>query len=338
MSLFSDKLISWYEQNKRDLPWRHTNNPYHIWISEIMLQQTQAITVIPYYNRFINTVKDIKALAEIEDEKLLKLWEGLGYYQRARNLKIAAISMVELHNGEFPNQYEDIIKLKGIGDYTAGAIMSIAFNQGKSALDGNVSRVLSRYFLIDSDISKPKTKALLNSLNEKLIDYQNAHTYTQAIIELGATMCVKSNPNCVLCPVNQDCLAFKENKVNQLPVKSKLKPKVEKHFITAIIRHDDDYLVEKVTDNLLNGLYLLPQIEAESIETALDYFDSIGLQIVHAEKRDTYKHVFTHLIWHMDVYYLTATGHTNYYKVKNFEDIPMATAHKQIIVKEINNT
>ena len=335
MNHFSNKLLAWYELNKRDLPWRHTTNPYHIWVSEIMLQQTQAVTVVPYYNRFIATLKDIKALADASEETLLKLWEGLGYYSRVRNMQQAAKAIMNHHAGIFPNQYEDVIKLKGIGEYTAGAILSIAFNQRISALDGNVSRVMSRFYAIEDDIALNKTKAKLNDLNQALVDKMNPATYTQAIIELGATLCTKSKPDCENCPVNGGCMAFEKGLTSVIPFKSKLKAKKEKKFMTAImINEDGNFLVSKVTDNLLNGLYLLPQVEAESIQYAIESFESNGITVLSYDYINPYKHIFTHLLWEMDVYVLKVKGVGIYQAVGDYQTIPIATAHKQIIIKE----
>lgn len=335
MNHFSNKLLAWYELNKRDLPWRHTTNPYHIWVSEIMLQQTQAVTVVPYYNRFIATLKDIKALADASEETLLKLWEGLGYYSRVRNMQQAAKAIMNHHNGVFPNRYEDVIKLKGIGEYTAGAILSIAFNQRISALDGNVSRVMSRFYAIEDDIALNKTKAKLNDLNQALVDKMNPATYTQAIIELGATLCTKSKPDCENCPVNGGCMAFEKGLTSVIPFKSKLKAKKEKKFMTAImINEDGNFLVSKVTDNLLNGLYLLPQVEAESIQYAIESFESNGITVLSYDYINPYKHIFTHLLWEMDVYVLKVKGVGIYQAVGDYQTIPIATAHKQIIIKE----
>lgn len=335
MNHFSNKLLAWYELNKRDLPWRHTTNPYHIWVSEIMLQQTQAVTVVPYFNRFIATLKDINALADASEETLLKLWEGLGYYSRVRNMQQAAKAIMNHHNGVFPNRYEDVIKLKGIGEYTAGAILSIAFNRRISALDGNVSRVMSRFYAIEDDIALNKTKAKLNDLNQALVDKKNPATYTQAIIELGATLCTKSKPDCENCPVNIGCMAFEKGLTNVIPFKSKLKAKKEKKFMTAImINEDGNFLVSKVTDNLLNGLYLLPQVEAESIQYAIESFESNGITVLSYDYLNPYKHIFTHLLWEMDVYVLKVKGVGIYQAVGDYQTIPIATAHKQIIIKE----
>lgn len=335
MKHFSYKLLSWYDINKRDLPWRRTKDPYHIWVSEIMLQQTQAVTVIPYYLKFIDTLKDIRSLAMADEEVILKLWEGLGYYSRVRNMKTAALFILEKHGGIFPQNYEDIIKLKGIGEYTAGAIISIAFNKPKSALDGNVSRVISRLMLVEDDISSLKTKKNLNQMNENLIDKNRPGDYTQAMIELGAIQCTKKTPNCLVCPVKSYCKAYEQDKISTIPFKSKLKAKKHRQFITAIMVDEDNrYIVSKVEDNLLKGLYLLPQVEAESIQYAIDIFESEGIKVKNHTHLGSYKHVFTHLIWEMSVYLVNVSNTAVYQTIADYTLIPIATAHKHIIEKE----
>lgn len=335
MSHFSSKLIAWYEKSARDLPWRHTEDPYYIWVSEIMLQQTQAATVIPYYQRFIQTLPTIQDLAACDEALLMKLWEGLGYYSRVRNMQTTAKVIMSKHQGIFPNTYEELIQLKGIGEYTAGAILSIAFHQKRSAVDGNVLRVLSRYFAVESDIALDATKKEITALNHTLLDDEKPHLYTQAIIELGATLCTKHQPKCDICPISTHCLAKAKDLQYLLPIKAKAKTKKEYHFITFIlVDTSGKFVVEKVTDNLLKGLYLLPQVEAEDLAYALEALSADGLEVFYTQPLGHYKHVFSHLIWHMDVYYgkiQAAKAHT---LVQSFEDIAMATAHKQIILKE----
>ena len=335
MSHFSNSLIAWYEIHKRDLPWRHTENPYYIWVSEIMLQQTQAQTVIPYYHRFIETLPTLKDLAFAEEDLILKLWEGLGYYSRVRNMKKTAQYILENYNGIFPNRYEDLIKLTGIGEYTAGAILSIAYHQKWSAIDGNVSRVLARYFGFKKDITLNTSKKMLTDLNHTLLEDERPHLYTQAMIELGATLCTKHNPKCDLCPVSAMCVAKKENLQSVLPVKAKAKAKTEKHFITFILQDENNqYLVQKVEDNLLKGLYLLPQVESDGLSYAIESLMDQGIEIYYTEPLKSYKHVFTHLVWSMDVYFGKCKNSDSLTKIDHFNHIPMATAHKQIIHKE----
>ncbi|KAE8558750.1 A/G-specific adenine glycosylase, partial [Paenibacillus polymyxa] len=202
---FSFELLNWYTRNKRDLPWRRHRNPFYIWISEIMLQQTRVDTVIPYFNRFIARFPTIEALAEAPEEDVLKLWEGLGYYSRARNLQTAAKQVVELHGGQVPDDTQAVAALKGVGPYTTGAIMSIAFNRPEPAVDGNVMRVLSRYFLIEEDIMKGSTRSHMESLVRELIPEGRAADFNQALMELGALVCTPKSPHCLTCPVMEHC-------------------------------------------------------------------------------------------------------------------------------------
>jgi A/G-specific adenine glycosylase len=335
MSHFSSKLIPWYEKNARDLPWRHTEDPYFIWVSEIMLQQTQAVTVIPYYQSFIQALPTIESLAACDEALLMKLWEGLGYYSRVRNMQTTAKEIMSKHQGVFPNTYEELIRLKGIGEYTAGAILSIAFHQKRSAVDGNVLRVLSRYFAIESDIALDTTKKQITALNNTLLDDEQPHFYTQAIIELGATLCTKHQPKCDVCPVSENCLAKAKDMQHLLPIKGKSKVKKEYHFITFILENEfGEFIVEKVTENLLKGLFLLPQVEADELPYALETLSTHGYDVIYTEPLGTYKHVFTHLIWHMDVYYGKIKSFNMHTTVKSFNEVAMATAHKQIIIKE----
>jgi A/G-specific adenine glycosylase len=335
MSHFSNSLIAWYVVNPRDLPWRHTENPYHIWVSEIMLQQTQAVTVIPYYQRFIETLPTIEDLAHCEEDKLLKLWEGLGYYSRVRNMQKTAIEIMAKYSGVFPNTYDQLIQLKGIGAYTAGAILSIAFHQKFSAVDGNVMRVISRFFGIQDDITLDTTKKRINQLNESLLSDEQPHLYTQAIIELGATICTKHQPKCDVCPVRFECISRQQNLQSIIPVKAKAKAKKERHFITFILQDDQGkFVVEKVTDNLLKGLYILPQVEADGIQYAIETLESNGYRIRYTEPLGKYKHVFSHLIWYMEVYYGRIDSQPQHEVVHHFDDVPMATAHKQITNRE----
>lgn len=326
------RLFDWYQANKRDLPFRKTDNPYHIWVSEIMLQQTQAVTVIPYYQRFIEALPSIEDLANVDLDTLYKLWEGLGYYSRARNLKDAAMTIMEKHQGVLPNTYEELIKLKGIGKYTAGAILSLAFHLPYSATDGNVIRTLSRYYGIKEDTRLDKTKRIIDGLNQQNISKIDPHNYTQAMIEMGATLCTKSKPRCDICPIKDGCFAYHNDMQTSLPFTSKLKEKKEKMFITLVLYNENgELLLEKQASKLLNGLYLYPQFEAESINYVIDYYSELGMDLNIIEFIGTYQHIFTHLMWHLDVYKATINGNHHYTVVKKSEDdYPMATAHKQI--------
>jgi len=200
-------LVNWYLEEKRDLPWRKTNDPYKIWVSEVMLQQTKVETVIPYYERFIKKYPSLEALASAEEEELLKQWEGLGYYSRARNLQAGVREVVEAYNSQVPTSREEISKLKGVGPYTAGAVLSIAYGVPEHAVDGNVMRVLSRILLIEEDIAKPKTKKIFERAVMELIDKEDPSSFNQGLMELGAVICTPTKPKCLLCPVREYCTA-----------------------------------------------------------------------------------------------------------------------------------
>ena len=208
--LFSKKLKHWYSNNKRELPWRQTKDPYFIWLSEIILQQTQVNQGLPYYVKFTENFPTIYHLASADESAVLKLWQGLGYYSRARNLHATAKYVVSELDGKFPNNYKDLIKLKGIGDYTASAIASICFNEATAVVDGNVYRVLSRYFGIDTPINSSKGAKVFKQLAQELIDLKDPATFNQAIMEFGATQCKPQNPDCKICPFNASCIAFKK--------------------------------------------------------------------------------------------------------------------------------
>jgi A/G-specific adenine glycosylase len=231
---FSNTLVYWYLHNKRDLPWRNTANPYYIWLSEIILQQTRVDQGMAYYLKFVSHFSTVKDLAFASEESVLKLWQGLGYYSRARNLHFSAKYIVNELNGKFPNTYLDLLKLKGVGDYTASAIASICFNEPTAVVDGNVYRVLSRYFGIATPINSTNGIKEFKKLAQELIDTQNPGNHNQAIMEYGARMCKPQNPNCENCPLNQSCIALSLNKVKDLPVKAK-KLKVKNRYFNYLV-------------------------------------------------------------------------------------------------------
>lgn len=262
---FSNNLILWYLENKRDLPWRHTVNPYPIWLSEIILQQTRVAQGLPYYYAFITTFPTIYDLANADEEQVLKLWQGLGYYSRARNLHFAAKFIANDLKGEFPKNFEDLKKLKGVGDYTAAAIASFAYNEAVPVVDGNVFRVMSRFFGIDLDISLSTTKKEFFNRGLELIPNGKSSVYNQAIMEFGALQCVPQNPDCTICPLAKQCRAFALGKVNLFPVKTK-KLKITNRYITYLLVYDvnGNSLVQKRTaKGIWHNLYELPNIETD---------------------------------------------------------------------------
>ncbi|MCL9806081.1 A/G-specific adenine glycosylase [Flavobacterium amniphilum] len=266
---FSKTLITWYLENKRDLPWRNTTNPYHIWLSEIMLQQTRVAQGLPYFLAFTETFPTVSDLAKAEEEKVLKLWQGLGYYSRARNLHATAKHIAFNLEGNFPDNYNDLLKLKGIGEYTAAAIASFSFNEKTPVVDGNVFRVLARYLGITTDIASPKAKREFTQLAEELIDAANPALFNQAIMEFGALQCTPKNPDCNICPLNNSCYALSQKKVGDLPVKVK-KTKTRDRFLNYLFITDNNQksIANKRTGKgIWQNLYEFPLIETDNPET-----------------------------------------------------------------------
>ncbi|WP_178986653.1 A/G-specific adenine glycosylase [Winogradskyella helgolandensis] len=270
---FNSKLINWYSTQKRELPWRETRNPYYIWLSEIILQQTQVKQGLPYYDAFVTQYPTIFDLAEASETSILKLWQGLGYYSRARNLHATAKHIVKEFDGEFPDNYKDLLKLKGVGDYTASAIASIAFNEVAAVVDGNVYRVLSRYFGIDTPINSTIGIKEFKLLASTLIDHNQPATYNQAIMEFGALQCKPKNPICSVCPLQDSCVALKNQIVDVLPVKLKKTKVTVKYFnFLVFLDHHKKTLFEKRSKKgIWQHLYQFPLIESEKSLTAEEF-------------------------------------------------------------------
>ncbi|WP_313112480.1 A/G-specific adenine glycosylase [Aequorivita sediminis] len=260
---FSKRLISWYLDNKRDLPWRKTVSPYHIWLSEIMLQQTRVAQGLPYYLKFISAYPTVQDLANSPEDEVLKQWQGLGYYSRARNLHATAKMITEEMNGVFPNNYKELLKLKGVGEYTASAIASICFNEPEAVVDGNVYRVLSRVFGISTPINKGAGQKEFKNLAQQLIDTKQPGTFNQAIMEFGARHCVPRNPECNSCIFNNICVAFQKNKVEELPVKIKAKPVKKRYFnyLVVLSENENTILNQRIGKGIWHKLYEFPLIE-----------------------------------------------------------------------------
>lgn len=268
--LFSRKILIWYGQNKRTLPWRRTRDPYKIWLSEIMLQQTRVAQGTPYYLKFISVFPTVQDLADASEEKVLKLWQGLGYYSRARNLHASAKMIVDTYGGNFPNNYQELLKLKGVGDYTASAIASICFDEAQAVVDGNVYRVLSRYFGVATPINSTAGIKYFKQLANEVMDTENIRDYNQGIMEFGAIQCTPQKPNCLLCPLNESCIALKEGKIDSLPVKLK-KTKVRSRFFNYLVPIFSDDEGEKITmlkqrkgKGIWQNLWEFPLLETES--------------------------------------------------------------------------
>lgn len=273
---FRRTLLAWYDNEKRDLPWRRTKNPYHIWVSEIMLQQTQVVTVIPYYERFLAWFPTVDALAKAPEEKLLKAWEGLGYYSRVRNMQKAAQEIMDDFNGEFPSTYDDILSLKGIGPYTAGAIASIAFDLPEPAVDGNVMRVMARLFEVNYDIGDPKNRKIFQAIMEVLIDPERPGDFNQALMDLGTDIESAKNPRPDESPIRFFSAAYLHGTYDKYPIKlPKKKPKPLQIQAFVIRNSKGDFLLEKNTDGrLLGGFWSFPIMETDFIGQQLDLFET----------------------------------------------------------------
>jgi A/G-specific adenine glycosylase len=274
---FHNTLIKWYLQNKRDLPWRKTTNPYPIWLSEIMLQQTRVAQGTPYFLSFTTAFPTVFDLAKANEEQVLKLWQGLGYYSRARNLHKTAQTVAFEMNGIFPDNYTDLLKLKGIGEYTAAAIASFSYNECVPVVDGNVFRVLSRYFDLETDIAQASAKKEFAALAFELMPKDNPAQFNQAIMEFGALQCVPKSPNCTECVFNDSCAALQKKKVDQLPIKSK-KTKVRNRYFNYIVAVDDleNTIIQKRTaKGIWHNLYEFPLIETDKVED----FETVAQQI-----------------------------------------------------------
>ena len=297
-----EPVIQWYRENHRDLPWRNTRDPYRIWVSEIMLQQTRVEAVKRYYERFLSELPTVKELAEVPEDRLMKLWEGLGYYNRARNMQKAARQVMEEYQGEFPHTYDTIRSLAGIGNYTAGAVSSFAFGIPKPAVDGNVLRVLSRILASEEDIMKACVRSWMERAVEEVIPEQNASDFNQGLIELGALICVPNgDPRCRECPAAGLCLAREKGIQTRLPVKAKAKARrIEKRTVLIFRDARGVAIRKRPSRGLLAGLYELPNVEGHLTgRQAADYGKSIGLMPVRVRKLEEANHIFSHVEWHM---------------------------------------
>lgn len=308
-SIIVDDLLLWFEKEKRDLPWRRMPLPYYIWISEIMLQQTRVEAVKEYFKRFLEELPTIESLANVEDDKLMKLWEGLGYYNRARNLKKSAIQIVKEFNGELPRDYKSLLSLSGIGSYTAGAIASQAYGIAEPAVDGNVLRVTKRLAGSYDDITKASVKKELEETlrqimpkNEEGSTYNKAGAFNQALMELGAIVCIPNGkPLCEKCPLQQKCIAFQQNITMELPVKpSKKARRIEEKTVFVLEWNGTYGLHKRGTKGLLANLWEFPNIEEKySIPKVERFLEEQGIADYEMELLGEAKHIFSHVEWHM---------------------------------------
>jgi len=339
--MFQAKLLDWYQANHRKLPWRENHNPYYIWLSEVMLQQTQVATVIDYFNRFIEAYPSVEALAQADEDHVLKLWEGLGYYSRARRLIPCARMVVEDFDGQFPQTYKDLLALPGVGSYTAGAIGSIAFNKKYPAVDGNVMRVYSRLFVMSHDLSQAKSKKAFEDKVLETLPEDRRH-FNQALMELGATICSPKSPKCDQCPLVVDCQAYQAGRVEDLPVKTKKIKKKTLMMAVCQVVYEDLWMVEKRGDQgLLAGMWGFPAYSYDkdpikAIQEGLK--DNYGLEPLDFDVIKEGKHVFTHRIWHMTLYRVrvkkrvdTDLPMNQWIRPEDIQDYPLPTAFKKLL-------
>lgn len=297
-----EPVVRWFRECKRDLPWRHNISAYHVWVSEIMLQQTRVEAVKSYYERFLKELPTVRDLAEVSEDKLLKLWEGLGYYNRVRNMQKAAQQIMVDYDGVFPDEYEQIRELKGIGNYTAGAISSFAYGIPKPAVDGNVLRVLSRLTGSDADIMLASTRNRMEQALEEVIPYNAASDFNQGLIELGAIVCVPNgSAKCEVCPLHMFCRARIEGRIEELPVKKKAKERRIERKTILILKDGNTVAIKKrPAKGLLARLYELPNVEGHlNIEQVVEHCKSIGLTPIRVKEMGKAKHIFSHVEWHM---------------------------------------
>lgn len=323
---FRQKLLAWYDENKRDLPWRRSKNPYHIWVSEIMLQQTRVDTVIPYYERFLDWFPTVESLANAPEERLLKAWEGLGYYSRVRNMQTAAQQIMNEFEGKFPSTYEGISSLKGIGPYTAGAISSIAFNLPQPAVDGNVMRVLARLFEVNHDIGNPSNRKIFQAMMEVLIDPDRPGDFNQALMDLGSDIEAPVNPRPEESPVKEFSAAYQHGTMDRYPIKAPKKKPIPIYLKALVVQNSQgQFLLEKnESEKLLAGFWHFPLIEVDEFSDQtqdLDLFSQVAESILQLGpspqesfeqdydlevdwqdlRFEEVKHVFSHRKWHIQI-------------------------------------
>lgn len=305
LSPIVEPLLNWFDQNKRELPWRRDKEPYHVWISEIMLQQTRIEAVMSYYARFLEVLPDVESLSKVDDDALMKLWEGLGYYSRARNLKKAAVVITEEYGGEFPQAFIELKKLPGIGEYTAGAIASICFDEKVPAVDGNVLRVIARVQGSRDNVLLPQTKKSVTEQLRKIMP-QQAGAFNEALMELGELVCLPNGATlCKDCPLQELCTAYKKGLTEQIPVRvKKMKRSRTEKSVFMITAPDGRIAIEKRPDTgLLSGMYQLPNVEGfhtdDELQEILQQWKSKPIDIVFTKEA---KHVFTHIDWYMRAY------------------------------------
>lgn len=348
MKDYTTIIVNWYKQNKRSLPWREDTNPYHVWISEIMLQQTRIESVIDYYYHFMEVLPDISSLASVNEDKLLKLWEGLGYYNRARNLKKAAIEIMTNYHGKFPTTYVYIIKLPGIGEYTASAISSICFNEPEVTIDGNVLRVYTRFYNDTRNIDEAQSKKAIRTELMNIIPHESGD-FNQGLMELGETICLPNGlPKCDICPLSKTCLARKEQSYLNIPVRNPKKEKKLEFYTVLLFKYQDSFAIyQRTKESLLNKLWAFPMIENNlTLKELKKYLNQEHISYKDISLGPKNIHIFTHKKWQMNSFFIELTTKENLsdytwitkLDLENTYAIPTAfQPFKQAIIERMKN-
>jgi A/G-specific adenine glycosylase len=342
---FSHLIMQWYGENKRDLPWRHTNDPYRIWVSEVILQQTRVEQGLAYYHRFVERFPDVESLARAEEEEVMKLWQGLGYYSRARNMHYSARALYRENQSRFPASYDEIRRMRGVGDYSASAISSIAYGEVQPVVDGNVLRVVARFVGIYEPVNTPAVRKKVREILEKLIDTDQPGIFNQAIMELGALVCKPKQPLCLHCPVGQDCFAYRNELTRDLPVLTKARPlKIRYfHYLVIISNQEKEHFIwlrKRTGEDIWKNLYDFPLVEAESelspedLENNQQWKDISGsYNLTISPVVETARHLLSHRELRVKFILITSNdfNHPEYLKVK------LAELHKYPIPRLIEN-
>jgi len=336
---FAEHLLRWYDEHARTLPWRGIHNAYHTWVSETMLQQTRVETVLSYYDRFISRFPTVEALAAAPEDEVLKLWEGLGYYRRARNLHKGARQVAEEFGGVMPCDVKELLKISGIGEYTAGAIASIAYDQPVPAVDGNVIRVVSRVRGIRENVGIPSVKRQITQAAAELVPQERPGDFNQAMMDLGATICVPGTPSCEKCPVAEWCDACREGDAENIPELPRKNPPKEINYDLCLIFNGDRVLMRQRTETMLQGLWIYPMIEEHHTAKQLPALVKrrLGLPVADVQPAGEAKHVFTHQVWQMKIYTMQTTAEApdgwRFVTMEEMEALTIPTAVKK--AKEI---
>jgi len=345
---FRKALIGWYRENQRDLPWRKVSDPYPIWVSEVMLQQTQVATVLPYYHRFLERFPDLPKLARADLQEVLKAWEGLGYYARARNLHQAAAVVIEQHQGHIPRSRQEFQKLPGVGDYIAAAVLSIAFNQPHSVVDGNVKRVLARLFVMQAPVNQSPAKKIFQQAAADLLDTRDPGTFNQALMELGALICKPRNPLCPTCPVRTWCLAYQNDRILEFPRKVKKQATPQYPIAVGVVFKNNRVLItRRKPEGLLGGLWEFPGGKIKSNETAeaaciREIKEEVNLTVKVDSHLSRVRHAYTHFKIQMDVFccaYISGRLKLNgpvdhrWIRLNQIDDYPLPKANHKFLAK-----